>query len=309
MRLNQWGTIAKDAWKHFGERYYPDVEAHESVVMPSHVHGIIRLKTGNELPLGQIVRSYKSEVTREIRRLAGMSKAVIWQKNYHEVIIHGLDELKARVAYIKENPLRWSLKREVERGIIAETTSPLKGMSYVGNLDLLQSSKLLLLRISRSAGELEVAEWQRRVAVFRGNVVSSFMSPGERACLEVLLTKHQRGAATCGVIWVLPYGISEQIVGAWGAAFLEGQALWLSKYGGEVRGVSRERCLECNEIAGEIVRYPQQVEALPGGRDDGAFPGGCDDGALPGGRDDGALPSGRDDGGSLARGCPDLSGV
>jgi len=87
-----------------------------------------------------------------------------------------------------------------------------------------------------------------------GVVVSTFMSPGERACLDVLL---EEGNAA-RIVWLIPMVMPEQIYAQWAGAFIEGRALWVSKYlseplagAGHPQGEadprpSRASCLECN---------------------------------------------------------------
>jgi REP element-mobilizing transposase RayT len=252
LELNEWGRIALSAWRGLGA-HYGTVEAHECVVMPNHFHGIIRLRTGNAVPLGRVVNGYKGQVTREINRLAGGPQTV-WQKNYHEVVIHGLEELKAKVAYIRENPVRWSM-RGVARGTYtpAEAGQPLNALprpGYAGNLGLLARRGIMAVRVSRKAGEDEIARLRGRMMAFEGVAVGTFMSPGERACLEALLRKGGRA----GIIWVVPFGLPEQIFAEWADAFLEERALWLAdspaKAGQPL--CTRERCLACNAQAEAI---------------------------------------------------------
>jgi hypothetical protein len=69
----------------------------------------------NRLPLGRIINGFKGQVTRNVNKLTGR-RCTVWQQNYHEVIVHGLEELKAKAAYIKENPARWNSPRQGAAG-------------------------------------------------------------------------------------------------------------------------------------------------------------------------------------------------
>jgi REP element-mobilizing transposase RayT len=115
MILNENGNICMNVWDEIRE-YSDNVETDEFIVMPNHVHGIIWI-TGainpkgaiNRAPtimgLGEIVRSYKARVTRQIRS-AGSTYGV-WQRNYHERIIRNEHELDAVQQYIRNNPSKW----------------------------------------------------------------------------------------------------------------------------------------------------------------------------------------------------------
>ncbi|MBI2506292.1 MAG: transposase [Candidatus Latescibacteria bacterium] len=140
MILNEYGTIAHDEWIKTGA-LRPHVALDEFVVMPNHVHGIIRLThrrgTARRAPtddapgtastplrrapaenheqfgkptvgtLPTIVRSYKSAVTKRINELRNTPGTPVWQRNYYEHIIRNEDILKAIRRYIQNNPLSW----------------------------------------------------------------------------------------------------------------------------------------------------------------------------------------------------------
>jgi REP element-mobilizing transposase RayT len=253
--LNEWGRLVVKAW-HDLPNHCVDVQFGEFIVMPNHVHGLLRLGPANKMPLGTIINGFKGQVTRNVNKLAG-KRCTVWQQNYHEVIVHGLDELKAKGAYIKENPARWALKG-TPRGVInlrqgeaVPMRNPRQGeavpMRYAGNVDLLELEPKLALRVSRKASEGEIEALKQRMRSFEGLVASTFFSPGERACLEVLLDK----GAKARVLWVIPMAMPEHIYAQWAGAFTEGRALWVSKYGDPRQGEaapepSRERCMECN---------------------------------------------------------------
>jgi REP element-mobilizing transposase RayT len=106
--LNDWGRLVVSAW-HDLPNHCGDLQLGEFIVMPNHVHGLLRLGSANKLPLGTIINGFKGQVTRNVNKLAGR-RYTVWQQNYHEVIVHGLDELKAKATYIRENPERRALK-------------------------------------------------------------------------------------------------------------------------------------------------------------------------------------------------------
>jgi putative transposase len=279
--LNDWGRLVVKAW-HDLPNHCVDVQLGEFIVMPNHVHGLLRLGPANKLPLGAIINGLKGQVTRNVNKLVG-KRCTVWQQNYHEVIVHGLEELKAKAAYIKENPERWALNKSPRQGGAAPArgiiNNPLPGQStpkgeavpmrYAGNVDLLELEPKLALRVSRRASEGEIEALKQRMRSFEGVVASTFISPGERECLEVLLNKgtHVR------VLWVIPMAMPEHIYAQWAGAFTEGRALWVSAYGTLRQGEalpgeppagaghslnepSRERCMECNSWVEELCKTP-----------------------------------------------------
>lgn len=281
VELNAWGRIVAQAWRGIGG-HYGSVEIHAAVVMPNHMHGLIRLTPDNRVALGQVVNGFKAQVTREVNKAEGKS-CVVWQKNYHEVVVHGLKELKAKAAYIRDNPVRWVLK-QVPRGTLraipakaGQASGAIPAMAgpppggaeagqwrYAGNIALLEADDITALRVSRRADEKEIAELKERMRETDGTVAGTFLSPGERACLAVLLEEKRRAK----VIWVMPMGLPSGIYQEWGAAFGDGRSLWLSAYKDEIREACRERCLECNEWVRRLAMRETLAKArLPLGGD------------------------------------------
>ena len=57
--------------------------------------------------LGDVIRGYKSAVTKGIRDLKGLSSIQIWQRNYYEHIIRNETAYFKIAEYIQTNPQRW----------------------------------------------------------------------------------------------------------------------------------------------------------------------------------------------------------
>ncbi|MFI3217530.1 MAG: transposase [Methylococcales bacterium] len=119
MVLNDAGIIARNEWQKTAEMR-PNVVSDEFVIMPNHLHGIINM-TGIQEPaqqeqqgrvqcaptVGDIVRGYKSSVTKQIRQLHENFNLLVWQRNYHEHIIRNEESYLKIAEYIQTNPLRW----------------------------------------------------------------------------------------------------------------------------------------------------------------------------------------------------------
>lgn len=139
MILNEYGKIAYHEWMKTSE-IRKNVELGEFVIMPNHLHGIIRLlgselhspKINNNLyspdkigvcdknkmdvcdtslrspsqTVGAIVRGYKSSVTKKMGLLNFDGK--LWQRNYYEHIIRNENSHKNISEYILNNPTKWT---------------------------------------------------------------------------------------------------------------------------------------------------------------------------------------------------------
>jgi putative transposase len=128
MRLNDAGEIARRCWEDIPD-HFPLVELDGFVIMPNHVHGIIVIHGRGEKSfaptyaptttapatnataqspsrtIGSIVRGFKIGVTKWFR--ANTDLHSIWQRNYHEHVVRGDDDLRHIREYIISNPARW----------------------------------------------------------------------------------------------------------------------------------------------------------------------------------------------------------
>lgn len=142
MILNQIGAIANSCWLQIPEHFdYVLLENH--VIMPNHMHGIIRINkpndeqikkynatdvesrfiatnntksikieggiTGNNNPmlhenLSRIIRWYKGRTTFEARKI---QTNFAWQSRFHDHIIRNDESFYKISEYIKSNPSKW----------------------------------------------------------------------------------------------------------------------------------------------------------------------------------------------------------
>jgi REP element-mobilizing transposase RayT len=63
--------------------------------------------TDSWVVLGDIVRGFKSSVTKRVRQLPNMNDTRLWQRNYWEHIIRNENELNHIRNYIRHNPQKW----------------------------------------------------------------------------------------------------------------------------------------------------------------------------------------------------------
>ncbi|MDR3196736.1 MAG: hypothetical protein LBU34_02605 [Planctomycetaceae bacterium] len=130
MILNNTGKITNQCWLEI-PRHFLNVELHEYVVMPNHIHGIIELvgtknfslkiisselgvnndnvgaknfsplrPHGTSRTIGSIIRGFKIGVTKQLG-------ASIWQRNYYEHIIRNEQSYQNISQYITTNPVNW----------------------------------------------------------------------------------------------------------------------------------------------------------------------------------------------------------
>ena len=118
MVLNKYGEIVDDIFKSLPNHHPIDLDIYQ--IMPNHIHFILIIpyrrgfarKTptfGNVTPgsLPCVIRSFKSETTKQIRRFIHQTQFVVWQRNYYDHIIRNEYSLNRIRRYVKDNPRNW----------------------------------------------------------------------------------------------------------------------------------------------------------------------------------------------------------
>ena len=121
---NQYGEIVWKTW-HDLPMHVPNIELDEFVVMPNHLHGILRIvdrdlnraglhdgRAGLEpaptVGLPEIVRQLKTFSARRINTERNTLGHPVWQRNYYDHIIRDGAALFFIRNYIRENPFNWT---------------------------------------------------------------------------------------------------------------------------------------------------------------------------------------------------------
>jgi putative transposase len=127
VKLSAIGQYVEDKWKEI-PNHFKNVSLDEFIVMPNHLHGILKLlgpweprlgrndvkKTLTEVgpkagSLSHIIRCYKGGITFWCKE-QGLNFA--WQPGFHDRIILGFRGLEAVREYIRDNPANWEKDKE-----------------------------------------------------------------------------------------------------------------------------------------------------------------------------------------------------
>lgn len=108
VQLNQNGFAVEEVLRSLPEHH--NVDIFSSQIMPNHIHLIINLSGGSRPAptLGNIVGLFKSECTKEIRRISNNPEMTVWQRNYYEHIVRDEGDLNRIREYIESNPDNWA---------------------------------------------------------------------------------------------------------------------------------------------------------------------------------------------------------
>ena len=130
MILNEAGRVVQDVW-HDLPSHYTNVELDSFVVMPNHIHGIVRFNgivgaihesplqsplqqspiSRRNMGLSKLVGRLKMVSAKRINQLRNTQGVPVWQRNYHEHIIRHENAYMKIADYIHTNPLRWQEDR------------------------------------------------------------------------------------------------------------------------------------------------------------------------------------------------------
>lgn len=116
------GALVASKWQTLPQRM-PHVRLDEWVVMPNHLHGLIRIRHRSPVhtdradggrgfgvsqagALSLAINLFKGDVTREARRILGDPAMKVWHRGYYETLIRTDEQMDATRRYIRNNPLR-----------------------------------------------------------------------------------------------------------------------------------------------------------------------------------------------------------
>jgi putative transposase len=103
LRRPEIAELVENALRFFhGQRY--DLRAW--CIMPNHVHALLRVA---DIPLSEIVDSWKSFTSREANRLLGRSGQRFWRPDYFDIFQRDANHEIRTVRYIEQNPCKAKL--------------------------------------------------------------------------------------------------------------------------------------------------------------------------------------------------------
>ena len=113
-------TILLETWQALPNRF-PGLELDEFVIMPDHIHFIIKLEGNVEKPatLGSVVGAYKSLTTvawlRHVEDAGLECSGIIWHRGFDDEVIFDVNELEAMRQYIRDNPKKLERRLQKEK--------------------------------------------------------------------------------------------------------------------------------------------------------------------------------------------------
>lgn len=163
----------------------PKIQLYRYVIMPDHIHILLRVRERMEKVLGEVIHSFKSEITSSLRKIQGSPDFVVFTENYNDRIIYSHRNLNAVYDYIRQNPYRLAVRRErpdffsKRRGLMVGE----REVQGYGNLFLLRNPFKMALVVHRADTEEDFNRKLEDCLYFAANggvVVSAFISAREK---------------------------------------------------------------------------------------------------------------------------------
>lgn len=116
MYLTALGKIAEEQL-HALETRYAQVKIDKYVIMPTHIHVIVRIMQGTaevstRPTLADVIGAYKSLTTRACNQLEQMPGRKLFQTSFYESVIRNEKMYQECWKYIDENPEKWLMHPE-----------------------------------------------------------------------------------------------------------------------------------------------------------------------------------------------------
>lgn len=112
--LNSIGSIVFNTWIDLKKKYTL-ISIDEFQIMPNHFHGMLEISLESEessLEITRIIGEFKSVVYyKSLRLYKSYNKEMgkLWQRNFYEHIIRDYSDLTNCRAYIRNNPMNWTI--------------------------------------------------------------------------------------------------------------------------------------------------------------------------------------------------------
>jgi len=124
MILNIFGKIIDEYWNKI-EILHKNIELDYYVIMPNHIHGIIIINNTvgdanfasptmdrTKMELCKLIQQFKRAITIKIKTIKYGSNFK-WQRSFYDRIIRNDKELFNVRKYIRQNPLKWDLEKNI----------------------------------------------------------------------------------------------------------------------------------------------------------------------------------------------------
>lgn len=257
--------------------HHPEIQILQRMIMPDHVHFILRVNQPMQQPLGTCIRGLKwacneawkqskSTLFPQPERLSGEETSLndetsqsLFEQDFYPSRLVGNGQLRAMFDYLRDNPRRLAVKRarseyfRIERGVMLEGTK----VDMIGNQSLLDGP-LQVVHVHQVWTPTEIEQHARLCVASAQSgaaLISPFISRDERRIRDSVL---QQGGKVV-VIRQEGFGELYKPEPLYFDACAEGRVLLVAvgEYHQKGEQVSRTQCVEMNSLAERVAfRHP-----------------------------------------------------
>lgn len=253
------GFVIYHALKSF-KTICPHIEIMQYVIMPDHLHVLMRIMKPLDAPLGNFIAIFKRKVFLEAEKTSVPlnGSRSIFEPGFNDQFLRWDRNLNVIYNYIRQNPLRlWKIKQDpLYFSRISDKTIDGRHCSLYGNLNLLTNPFISEVIIHRKDTPEELArkkELWRYILANGGVLVGAFIADAEK---EIF-----RGASGYGgkIILVSNRGLEkrEKPAGELFSLCSKGQLLIIAPeltVPPSEKGITRAECLQLNAFAERLAR-------------------------------------------------------
>lgn len=239
------------------QRQFPILQIYQFIVMPDHIHILLRVKDWSERHLDFYIETLVSNITEIYSKKIGKHLSVtdIFQPGYCDKPLLLKRSLDGLFRYIRENPHRLAMRRQYPQFFQRVRKLRIADTEYeaYGNLFLFRNPDKEAVKISRkfTIGEKEQKKSAWLSAASKGTVlVSPFISPAEKAI------RAEAEALGSKIILITREAFPERYKPAARDFDLcsEGRLLIISLGRPSKTPLSREDCLAMNTLAASLAK-------------------------------------------------------
>lgn len=191
--LHPIGEIIEQEIVRTGEMRYGSVFISNYVIMPDHVHILVRVLTYLKTSITRVIGLIESTATKICRKqgLIGEADCAFSDDGINDRIVYKQGQLDVLFKYIDDNPRRLMVKRmfpDLFRHQLGVMIDDLE-MDCVGNIFLLRKP-LMAVHVRRAWSEQQVAAYEKECAAHVANggvLISPYIHPRERGIMKAAI--------------------------------------------------------------------------------------------------------------------------
>lgn len=193
VELHPIGEIIKQEIVRTGEMRYGSVFISNYVIMPDHVHLLVRVLTYLKTSITRVIGLIESSATKTCRKqgLIGEDESAFSDDGINDRIVYKQGQLDVLFKYIDDNPRRLLVKRMFpdlfrhQLGVVIDNME----MDCVGNIFLLRKP-LMAVHVRRAWSEEQAVAYEKECAAHVANggvLISPYIHPRERGIMKATI--------------------------------------------------------------------------------------------------------------------------